>query len=118
SFPYVSVKKLFSMIQYKNVLNQLILGLNGLDRKFPSLLIKSEKSLQLVTKAKKELDRLVVKRGFRNIQDEIYFFKSLKPKILSSLIFYSVLVACEAKRFSFTNEEFDILVRNKLDFVK
>ena len=106
------------MIHYKNVLDQLVLGLNGLDQKFPSLLAKAEKGLQLVTKAKKELDLLVIKRGFRNVQDEIYFFKLLKPKLLSNLIFYSVLVACEAKRFSFTSDDYNTLVRNKLEFVK
>ncbi len=106
------------MIQYKNVLIQLVLGLNGLDRKCPTILTKAEKGLKLVTKAKNELDRLVTKLGFRNLEDEIHYFKSLKPKILSNLIFYSVLANCEAKRFSLTNEEYNILVRNKLDFVK
>lgn len=33
-------------------------------------------------------------------------------------MFYSALVACEAKRFSFSTDEYNTFLRNKLDFVK
>lgn len=106
------------MIQYKNVLDQLVSGLNGLDRKFPSLLAKAEKGMQMASSAKLELDQLVLKKGFRSREDEILFFKTLKPRILGHVIFYSVLLACESKRFSFTDIEYQALVSSKLDFVK
>ncbi len=106
------------MIQYKSVLSQLVSGLSGLDHNSPSLLVKAENGLKLASRAKKELDDLVIKKGFRSLQDEIHFFKSLKPRVLGHVIFYSVLLACESKRFSFTSAEFDSLVNNKLDFVK
>lgn len=106
------------MIQYKSVLSQLVSGLSELDHNSPSLLVKAENGLKLASRAKKELDGLVIKRGFRSIQDEIHFFKSLKPRVLGHVIFYSVLLACESKRYSFTSAEFDSLVNNKLDFVK
>ena len=106
------------MVHYKSVLNRLVSELNGLDRISPTLLTKAENGLKLATKAKKELDQLVLKRGFRSRKDEVQFFKSLKPKVLSQIIFHSVLLACESKRFSITNEEYETLVSNKMDFVK
>lgn len=65
------------MIHYKNVLDRLVTELNGLDHKFPSLIKKAEKGLELATKAKIELDQLLIKNGFQCIRDEISFFKSL-----------------------------------------
>lgn len=106
------------MVQYKSVLNRLVSGLNGLDHNSPSLLLKAENGLKLATTAKKELDRLVFKREFHSMQDEIHFFKVLKPRILGHVIFYSVLLACESKRFSLTSDEFESLLSAKLDFVK
>lgn len=106
------------MIQYKSVLNQLVSELSELDHKSPSLLAKVENGLELATKAKKELDKLLIKKGFANIQDEILFFKSIKPRILGHVIFYSVLLACESKRLSFTSSEYESLVNSKLNFVK
>lgn len=48
---------------------------------------RAELSIPICINALDELKRLLKKHAFKAIKDEIYFFKNLKPKITSKLIF-------------------------------
>ena len=57
-----------------------------------------EMSIGLCNAAIIEMRKMVVDSGFGCAEDEIYFFKHLKPKVNSKLIFYIQLFEIEAKR--------------------
>lgn len=76
-----------------------------------------------------EIKKFILDRGFSNQQEEILFFKELKPKILSKLIYYNSVYRIETKKpfggsrilKKYYNNEQDKLKRyfdNNLDFYK
>lgn len=76
-----------------------------------------------------EVKNYIFEMGFMNQQEEIYFFKELKPKILSKLIYYNSIYRIETKKPNggeriirkYYNNELDKLKRyfdNNLEFYK
>ncbi len=75
-----------------------------------------------------ELKEYVLKRGFKNIEEEIHFFKNQKPAIVSKLIYFNAIYKIETKKPNDTkairkylNEELRKLKRffeNNLEFYK
>jgi hypothetical protein len=57
-----------------------------------------EAAMGLCTLAMIELKKLVYEQGFSTHFEEIHFFKVIKPKVLSKLLFYNKLLAIEGKR--------------------
>ncbi len=45
-----------------------------------------------------ELKKFILERRFKNDEEEIYFFKCLKPQILSKLIYYNAIYKIETKK--------------------
>lgn len=45
-----------------------------------------------------ELKKFILERRFKNDEEEIYFFKCLKPQILSKLIYYNAIFKIETKK--------------------
>ena len=62
------------------------------------ILYKAETGITYTERWVKTLREEVVKNGFRSIQEEIFFFKHIKPQIFSKLIYYSKLFKIESKR--------------------
>ena len=60
--------------------------------------ILAEKSVGICQLAFLELKRYATEKGFTDIEDEILFFKSTKPKVFSKLIFYNELLRIETYR--------------------
>ena len=54
-----------------------------------------EKSVGLCQLAFLELKKYVIQKGFNTIEEEISFFKTIKPKVFSKLIFYNDLLRLE-----------------------
>ncbi len=76
-----------------------------------------------------EAKNYIFGKGFMNQQEEIHFFKELKPKILSKLIYYNSIYRIETKKpnggeriiHKYYNNELDKLKRyfdNNLEFYK
>ena len=61
--------------------------------------------LQVCYKALQELRAMVLKLGFRNVADECYFFKEIKPMVFGNLIFYSKLLELEIQRPKHSQKE-------------
>lgn len=57
----------------------------------------SEKVIELILKTMAEIKDFISKRGFKNEEEEIHFFKVLKPGILSKLIYYNAIYKIETK---------------------
>jgi len=106
------------MFQYSKSLNHLRAELSLLDQKNLNFFQKFEESIELIRTAKNSLNMDVRKNGFRSIEDEIHFFKHIKPGLISLLIFYSTCLAAESVRSTFSKKDFKVLIKRKLRFIK
>ncbi|WP_430827039.1 hypothetical protein [Chryseobacterium indologenes] len=50
-----------------------------------------ETVIHIIVEYLSELKRYVLKRGFKNTEEEIQFFKHQKPAIVSKLIYYNAI---------------------------
>lgn len=113
--------------------NEIIEKLNEdiieLTRENGNSLILYEKAINLVLEQLTTTKEFILDRGFKNLPEEIQFFKELKPKILSKLIYYNSIYKIEAKKpyvgdkiiKSYLNDELCRLKKffdNNLEFYK
>ncbi len=64
-----------------------------------NIIAKAEQSLKISKSYHNQLQELILtKKQFNNIQDEIRFFKEVKPRIVSTLIYWSNILTLETKR--------------------
>ena len=87
-----------------------------------------ETVIHIIVEYLSELKRYVLKRGFKNTEEEIQFFKHQKPAIVSKLIYYNAIYKIESKKPNekksarkYFNTELKKLKRffdNNLDFYK
>lgn len=45
-----------------------------------------------------KIKEYVLKTGFKNTQEEIYFFKHIKPQFIAKLIYYNAVYKIESKK--------------------
>jgi hypothetical protein len=62
------------------------------------ILFFAERATGLCSIAFHKLKELVRKEGFESINDEIIFFKTIKPKVFSKLIYFSEIYRLESRR--------------------
>lgn len=113
--------------------NEIIEKLNEdiieLIRENGNSLILYEKAINLVLEQITTTKDFILNKGFKNLEEEIHFFKELKPKILSKLIYYNSIYKIEAKKpyigekiiESYLNDELCRLKKffdNNLEFYK
>lgn len=58
----------------------------------------SEKSITIVIQSIEKVKAYVIANDFKNTEDEIYFFKEIKPKFTSRYIFYSAIYNVEINK--------------------
>lgn len=92
-------------------------------------IILAEKVIEIIIKSLAEIKITILEKGFTNTEEEIHFFKVLKPKFVSKLIYYNAIYKIEAKKpyggervfKKYLNQELSKLKRffdNNLDFYK
>lgn len=89
---------------------------------------QTETVIPIIIQCISEVKEYVLKRGFKNIDEEIQFFKNQKPAIVSKLIYYNAIYKIETKKPNdgkairkYLNEELRKLKRffdNNLEFYK
>lgn len=87
-----------------------------------------EAVIHLIVECLSEVKKYILKRGFKNTNEEIRFFKYQKPAILAKLIYYNAIYKIEIKKpygtkpiRKYLNKELKKLKRffdNNLDFYK
>ncbi|WP_293956639.1 MULTISPECIES: RteC domain-containing protein [unclassified Sphingobacterium] len=87
-----------------------------------------ESAMQLIIQSLADLKKFVMKNDFKNMEEEIHFFKVQKPVIVSKLIYYNAIYKIEAKKpyeaksvRKYLNKELKKLKRffeNNIDFYK
>lgn len=85
-------------MEYQELISDFETKLESLESLQDDILYKAETGITQTEKCIKHLRREVVVKGFKNTQEEIYFFKHIKPQVLSKLIYYIKLFNIESKR--------------------
>ena len=113
---------------YNEILYKLETEIEQLEIEVDCSIQKIEDAIHLNVQCLSELKEFVLKRGFKNTEEEIHFFKYQKPAIVSKLIYYNAVYKIETKKpygkkpkKRFLNDELSKLKRyfdNNLEFYK
>lgn len=76
--------------------------------------VKANKAAKLIMNTLSSFRKQIREKGFESDEDEIYFFKNIKPKIHAYLIFFSVLSEIETSRYHMSEEEVTNLIEKKM----
>ncbi|TMU50754.1 RteC domain-containing protein [Flagellimonas algicola] len=85
-------------MKYQKLLSGFETQLDALESGSEDILFKAESGIVLVERAIRKLQTEIVNKTFGSQEDEIYFFKHIKPQIFSKLIYYVKLFNIESKR--------------------
>lgn len=85
-------------MKYQELLSEFESGLEALESGNGDILFIAESGIAQVEKCIKKLQFEIVTKTFDSVNDEIYFFKHVKPQIFSKLIYYVKLFNIESKR--------------------
>ncbi|MCT3651564.1 RteC domain-containing protein [Elizabethkingia anophelis] len=113
---------------YNETLCKLETAINELEIEADCPLQRIEAVIDLIVNCLAEVKEYVLKTGFKNVHEEIRFFKFQKPTIVSKLIYYNAVYKIETKKpygakpiRKFLNGELKKLKRhfdNNLEFYK
>ncbi len=113
---------------YNETLYKLELSINELEIETDCSIQQIEAVIHLILKCLSEVKEYILKRGFKNTDEEIRFFKYQKPAIVAKLIYYNAIYKIEARKpygtksiRKYLNKELKKLKRffdNNLDFYK
>ncbi len=81
-----------------NIIQQLDNGIDEVVLDSENIIPPLEDIIKLILRALFNLQQYILKVGFDNIQQEIYFFKHQKPLIVSKLIYYKPVVHLGIKK--------------------
>lgn len=84
--------------RYRISLQAIENKLNNVQSEIDEVLLLSEKSIEICIKGLRELRDVVIEKGFQNREAEIIFFKEIKPKIVSNLIYNNNIYTIETNR--------------------
>jgi hypothetical protein len=85
-------------MKYQEFISEFETKLESLESRSDDVLYTAENGITKTEKCIKQLRKKVIEKGFNSKQEEISFFKHIKPKIFSRLIYYVRLFNIESKR--------------------
>lgn len=85
-------------MNYQKFISEFETHLEALESRTDDVLFKAENGISRTEKYIKSLRKKVVEIGFKSKEEEICFFKHIKPQIFSKLIYYVKLFNIESKR--------------------
>lgn len=95
------------------IIDQLDEKLLQLNLQKQSVLIHAETAAGICQLALDEIRKLIIKNGFESEQEEINFFKYIKPKVLGKYIYYVQLFEIESHRYN-ASTKFQIKYLNQI----
>jgi len=84
-------------LNFTNIILELENNLESLKISNENVLILSQKAVALCSDVLMEMKSTVNKIEFQSAEQEVYFFKNIKPQVYSKLIFYHMLFKIETK---------------------
>src|SRR5690606_13177506 len=113
---------------YNETLHKLQTAINETGIEADCSVQRIEAVIHLIVECLSDVKKYVLKRGFKNANEEIHFFKYQKPVIVSKLIYYNAIYKIETKKpygakpiRKYLNKELKKLKRffdSNLDFYK
>ena len=85
-------------MEYKKLIDDFETKLETLESRYDDILYKAETGIAHTEKCIKRLRNRVLESGFLTREEEISFFKHIKPQMFSKLIYYVKLYNIESKR--------------------
>jgi hypothetical protein len=83
-------------------INKLLIELNEqlnfIDLEIDNPIKKCEKAIEVSIKSKEKLRHVIQKSNFKSEEEEIQFFKEIKPQFTSKLIYYNTIFNIEMKK--------------------
>ena len=76
--------------------------------------ILTDKAAKEITKTLRSFRSRIRKEGFNSTDEEIHFFKYIKPKIQAYLYFYSILQEIETGKLHMSDDELNDLIEKKV----
>ncbi len=83
---------------YNDTLQTLEKAIKELETEIDYSIQRIEAIIDTILRSLYKIKQYVLKRGFKNIDEEIYFFKYQKPAIVSKLIYYNAIYKIETKK--------------------
>lgn len=83
---------------YKDKLKELDERIEEFKIEFDEPIQLAEAAVTLILNYLKEVKLYVLEKGFDKEEDEIHFFKKMKPNMLSRLIYYNAILKIETKK--------------------
>lgn len=95
----------------------------------PDIMVRTRKAVKLISRVIAEFREKIRAGGFTDKEEEVHFFKFIKPHINSYLIFFTILADIEEQKLHLSKEDikefinkkermFRHIMREHLDFVK
>jgi RteC protein. len=113
---------------YNQTLYKLETAIIQLETEADYSVLRLEAVIAIILKCLSEVKKYVLNKGFKNVNEEIHFFKYQKPTIVSKLIYYNAIYKIETKKpygskpiKKYLNDELKKLKRyfdNNLEFYK
>jgi len=103
------------LLDIYNKVKELELELKQIDSEIPDILQKSEKSTYCLSACLKQLKEHVRQNKFSNQEEEILFFKEIKPTIYSKLIYFIKVFNIESKRPTGSDKSQKKYIQNELN---
>lgn len=72
--------------------------LNFIDLEIDNEIQRCEKAIDISLKAKEQLRIIILKNQFKSLDEEILFFKEVKPQFTSKIIYYNSILKIEMKK--------------------
>ena len=103
-------------------INQLLTDLNEqlnfINLEIDDTMIRCEKAIKMIMESVEKLKMLFFKENFKSQEQEIEFFKNVKPKFTSKLIYYNIIYKIEARLPNGGGRVVKIYIKNELEKIK
>lgn len=83
---------------YNETLNKLENEIKELEIETNFSVQKIETAIKFIIHSLTDLKKFVLKNDFRNLEEEIHFFKYQKPVIVSKLVYYNAIYKIETRK--------------------
>lgn len=103
---------------YNETFRKLKKNIGQLEIELDNPILLAEAGVDLVMNCLSDVKKFVINRGFNDEEEEIYFFKRLKPNILSKLIYYNSIYRIETKKPFGSSKTIKKYIYNELDKIK
>jgi hypothetical protein len=92
--------------------------LNFINLEIDDTMIRCEKAIKMIMESVEKLKILFFMENFISQEQEIEFFKNVKPKFTSKLIYYNIIYKIEARLPNGGERVIKIYIKNELDKIK